>query len=596
MHQSPPLPLATRSMIVLIALLQGLLLYAIQDASDSWPFQAFGSRLRWYTWVLSIPTAVALTVVDLRDRRLWLHAALASALVLALASWIGWNLGGGTDGLRQGPLLMPFSLCMAIAVFVALPWWQFRLQHGSWKATYAALFERAWQNGLTLALAVAFTGLTWLLLWLWAALFDLVDIHFFRDLFREEAFIALATGMLFGFGVLIGRTQDRAIQVIRQVLFAVARGLLPLLAFIAVIFVVCLPFTGLEPLWRTRSAATVLLILVMLLVVFCNAVYQHESDSPAYPAWLRRLVEASLVALPVYAALALYAMALRIHQYGFTQERFWALLAALLLSGYALGYAVAALRRQGRWLQRIEPVNRWMCWAVLGVAVLANTPVLDPIRISLASQTARLQAAAPEIQRSDAINLRFDYGRRGVDVLHTLQADPRFSADLRARTLLANVLSEDPLGRAHGQRQGSISDLAMLQQQLHLAKGSIAPDPDWWQAVLAGTVDNARCLKLDERCIALRRDLDEDGLDEMLLCREPEWGGALCQLHVRDGGAWRDAGSLELPLSAEARDNPAQDPLLQGELQVHHPRWPQLSVGGGRRIAIDELPAEDEQP
>ena len=186
MNPQPPLSPASRAAIVLIALLQGLMLYAVQEAADHGPFQAFATRLCWYTWVLSVPTAVALTLVDLRDRRLLLHAALASALVLAMAGWIGWNLGGTPDDLRQAPLLLPFSVCVAVAVFVALPWWQFRLQHGHWRATYAALFERAWQNGLTLALALGFTGLTWMLLWLWAALFDLVDIHFFRDLFREK--------------------------------------------------------------------------------------------------------------------------------------------------------------------------------------------------------------------------------------------------------------------------------------------------------------------------------------------------------------------------------------------------------------------------
>ncbi|WP_252721116.1 hypothetical protein, partial [Acinetobacter nosocomialis] len=82
---------------------------------------------------------------------------------------------------------------------------------------------------------------TWLLLWLWSALFQLLDVTFFRDLFRQDAFIALATGSLAGFGVLIGRTQHRAIQITRQVLFAICRGLLPLLSFIAVLFVLSLP-------------------------------------------------------------------------------------------------------------------------------------------------------------------------------------------------------------------------------------------------------------------------------------------------------------------------------------------------------------------
>lgn len=38
MTASPALPTASRSAIVLIALLQGLMLYAAQEAADSWPF------------------------------------------------------------------------------------------------------------------------------------------------------------------------------------------------------------------------------------------------------------------------------------------------------------------------------------------------------------------------------------------------------------------------------------------------------------------------------------------------------------------------------------------------------------------------------
>jgi hypothetical protein len=289
-------------------------------------------------------------------------------------------------------------------------------------------------------------------------------------------------------------------------------------------------------------------------------------------------------------------MALRIHQYGFTQERFWALLAALLLSGYALGYAVAALHRQGRWLQRIEPVNRWMCWVVLGAAVLANTPVLDPIRISLASQMARLQATAPAIKGEDATDLRFGYGRRGAEVLKELQQDPRFRDDPRASTLIANVLSVDARQVRYGNYSDAIKDLKVLQQQLKLAKSSPAPDPDWWQALLARTVNVSSCLEMDEVCVALRRDLDGDGVDEMLLCHEPSWGGAVCRLHARDGKDWTDAGKIEFPMPSEYRGDPAYDPLLRGNLTIHPARWPQLSLGDGPRLGIEQPPVEDDTP
>lgn len=598
MHASPALPTTTRSAIVLIALLQGLMLYAADTATGSWPFDDIGNRVRWYSWVLTVPTAIALTLVELRDRRLWLHAALASVLVLGLASWIGWNVGGDAPGLDHDRLLMPFSISMAIAAFVSLPWWQFRLQEGHWHAPYAALFERAWQNGLTLALAVAFTCLTWLLLWLWAELFVLVEIHFFRSLFREDAFIALATGSLMGFGVLIGRTQHRAIQMIRSVVFAVGRGLLPLLALIAVTFVLSLPFTGLEPLWRTRSAAGLLLTLSLLLVVFVNAVYQHDNASPPYPAWLRRFIGASLLALPVYAGLALYAMGLRIGQYGWTLDRTWALLVALLVTGYAVGYALAVLRPRDHWLQRIEPVNRWMCLCVLGVALLANSPLLDPIRLSVNSQVARLQAGAPAIDVMDAETLRFGLGRRGARALEALQHDPAFSQDARARSIIAAALAKQSRyfwDQDYKQRL-TITDPVVLQQHITLAKDTPAPDPDWWRALLARQVDVGRCLRLDTACAALRRDLDADGVDEMLLCELQSYLGPRCKVHARQGAAWSDAGQVEFPVQGKHTAARANQSVRDGVLEVSPPRWGRLSLDGGPQQSLNESVPKEPHP
>ncbi len=175
------------------------------------------------------------------------------------------------------------------------------------------------------------------------------------------------------------------------------------------LFVLSLPLAGLEPLWKTRSAASLLVVVSLLLVTFTNAVYQ-QGKTPRRTLVLRRLVEASLLALPVYAALALYALGLRVVQYGWTVDRFWALLIALAVAGYALGYALAVLRRQGRWLQALEPVNRWMCWVVLALALLGNSPLLDPVRLTLSSQLERLRADPPAITSSDVNVLRSIWG------------------------------------------------------------------------------------------------------------------------------------------------------------------------------------------
>lgn len=592
MSPSTTLPPSTRSAIVLIALLQGLLLYLAQQLDGSWPLQDVGSRYRWYAWVLSVPSAIALTVVDLRDRRMWLHALLASVVVLGLASWIGWNLEG-EPGLRSEPLRMPFSLAMAIATFISLPWWQHRLQHGHWRASYDALFERAWQNGLTLALALLFTGLTWLLLWLWASLFGLLKITFFTELFRQDAFIALATGTLAGFGILIGRTQQRAIQITRQVLFAVCRGLLPLLSFITVIFTLSLPFTGLQPLWETRSATSLLLVLALLLVTFTNAVYQHDNDQPPYPRWLRRLVEASLLALPVLSALALYAVWLRIDQYGWTLERFWALLIAVLVTGYALGYALAPFGR-GRWLQRLEPANRIMCWGVLGAALLASSPLLDPIRITVASQQARLLANPDGITTADAMMLRFDLGRRGVATLRDLQQDPRFTADARAASVATQALARTAYwGGGEQVIDDGIRDLAALRKRLVLAEGSATPPDSWWDAMVARKVEAGGCLEADARCLVTTRDFDGDGQADVLLCGLIARSGAYCQLHAPGAAGWWTVGSYAfLREKTDTQAAAIEAALRSGRLTLKAPRWPELVVEGSAPSSIGNLAKE----
>ena len=88
-----------------------------------------------------------------------------------------------------------------------------------------------------------------------------------------------------------------------------------------------------------------------------NAVWQDGVDVKPYPRVLRWLIDAGLALSPIYAALALYALALRIGQYGWTDQRFWAVLVAVVLACHAVGYMAAALRRKSEWLA-------WKCGSI----------------------------------------------------------------------------------------------------------------------------------------------------------------------------------------------------------------------------------------
>jgi len=599
MHEAQELPRPTRSFIVLVALLQGGLLYLAQKGTTEgwWPFAALSGRICWYTLVLAVPTAMILSVVELRDKSFWRHAALLAALFAALAIWAVWN-ATGAPGIRSWKVLAPFGISLGIGLFIALPWWQGRLARGTWRQPYAALFEHAWQNALTLLLAALFTGICWAVLWLWAALFELVKIDFFRELFREDAFVHLATGAMAGFGILIGRTQQRPVQVARQILFAVLKGLLPLLAFIALLFAASLPFTGLQPLWHTDSAAVTLVSLIALLVIFVNAVFQEGTGPRPYPTWLRRVVEVAVLVLPLYAALALLAMGLRIGQYGWTPDRFWAGLLVLIAALHAFGYAWVVLRSRGdaHWLQRLPRVNCTLAWVAIALAVLANSPLLDPYRVTVSSQIARVSASAPTLAQDDLDQLRFDSGRRGYEALRALRANPalRDHADALAAVdrTLARMQRWGDFATARERERDLLRDEAQLRRQIAVAPGTGDIDATWWQAVLGERLKSGDCRLRGADCVVMQRDLDSDGRNEVLLCAIHAGRLAVCQVHVLHKGQWHDVGQASFYAVDKDKTWPAQEAALrQGRIALRPRRWPDLAIGDSEPQAIEPAAA-----
>jgi hypothetical protein len=569
-----PTPLA-RSFIVLAALLQGLLLYLAQTGieHDWWPFSQLGGRVCWYTLVLTIPSLMTLTVVSLGDLRFWQHVAAATALFVALAAWATWSATGAPD-LRADQVLAPFGFTLALALFIALPYLQCRLQHGSWRAPYSDLFEWGWQNALVLVLTVVFTGLCWGVLQLCAALFALIEIEFFRELFRRPAFVYLATGVMVGLGILIGRSQPQAVRVARQILLAIFKGLLPMLAVVALMFLVSLPFTGLEPLWKTRFASGTLFCLLALLVLFTNAVFQDGRGGRPYPPALRRIVEAALVAMPVFALIALHALWLRVAQYGWTQDRYWAALVGLVLLGYSIGYSASVFRRGGNWLAWLPRSNVGISLAILALVVASNSPLLDPHRLAVASQVARLDFGAPEA--SDVRHLRFDSGRRGY--LALVAARDASPADSALRTRLTRALEERlPDWERRGRATPEVApSLAEARTRLPHGGPGAAPD-DFLQALIDRRLDGAECVRPGADCVVLTRDLDDDGEAEQVLCNLSNKHWVSCWLSWREEGRWTAGGA------ATVSPGPAAENLLAalraGRVEVRPARWQVLAVG-----------------
>jgi len=578
------LPRETRRFIVLVALLQGLLLWLAQTGQEHyvWPFSELGGCICWYTLVLGLPSMMTLTVVRLRDARYWQNIAIVGIALALLAAWATWS-ATGAPGLRSSEVLGPYGATTTLALFVALPWLQCRIEYGRWCAPYADLFEHAWQNALTLALTLAFVGICWAVLTLWAELFGLVKISFFRDLFREPAFVYLATGGMAGLGILIARTQYKPIRIARQIVLAVFTGLLPLIAFIAVLFAISLVFTGLDPLWKTRHAAAILMWLIATTIVFANAVHQDGGNQAPYPAWLRRVIDAGLLALPIFAAIALYALHLRIDQYGWTQERWWATLASVVLAAYACGYAWAVLRRAGAWLAPLGKVNIVMSLVVIALIAASNSWLLDPHRLAVNDQLARWHNGRADAQHLDLDHLRFDSGRRGYIAAQTLKDDAKVKADATLADRLDKTLKRTqrfPWSNADEKRERAVTEIEQLATIVRPAANSTAPDASLLAAVLASDAATTQCRQADSECIYIAQDIDKDGSVDALLCDVDLGNAPTCQLWDHADGHWRSAARFAWYQSGPPGKDVILGELRAGKVTPLPKRWPDLQVGG----------------
>ena len=615
-----PLPRASQQAMLAAALLQGLAAYAL---TRDWPLTSFGGlplgalQSVGLSLVLAWPGFFLLCVTALRQRRLWQLLAGLALLLLGLNASVWWMSGAVAQW--PGAVWLPWALCQSLLLLMALAWAQAWLQRGSLRGLpYALLFGHAWNNALALAFALLFASLAWALLGLWAGLFSLVKVSLFAWAFSQPLFIYSASALLIGVGVLLARGQPRPLRVMLQLLLALCRLLLPLLALVLLLFVAFLPFTGLQPLWQTRHAAPLLMGVLLWLMLLVNAVYQDGSQAQAaYAPVLRALVSAALGLMPLLAALALWAVALRVRQYGWTHERVWAAAAALVLLLYALGYGAAAWPRRRPWLALLAPVNRGLSWGVMALLVLLHTPLLDPYRIGAHSQRERL-AQGQQLPTLQALqSLRFDHGRHGLAALQSLQGLPRFASA---------AVQQDMQQALQAQERRWSPSLpagdAPLQALIAVAPGQPAPADDWWQALqqpalrsdlwacqlrpqaavghtgsaaagvallgsagMAAPVDSiAQAAKAD--CVALQLALDAgDEQPRQLLCRVGS-GLPSCLVYGRDEqGRWQRQGQIRWGGLARQEREQLVQALRAGLLRTRPARWHDVAVPGA-----DSLP------
>lgn len=413
-----------RLTLALIGALQGLAIWLL---TDYWPES--GRSRAWLLGLLFFIVVQGLIVhfawTGRDQRRLWTLASAAALPFALIAWWVGLQLPSPAEQelLGRGDELRVYTWITAtsLSLYIAMPFLQIVQRNGRFEFPYPALCEHAWSNQHIGLLASGFVAVLWLLLGLWAALFRLLDIEFFSELFAKPVVIATVTGAASGFGLALGRERERVISNMRGITLAMLRSLLPLVAGVALLFLAALASGGLDLLWSTRRPAFLLLSWSALLLVMINAAWGDGREPPA-AAWFRRLTEAGIVAMLLFVCIAGYGLAVRIQHYSLTPPRIYGAVAATILGLHAIGYLWARLDRHGPWLGRLPAVNLGLAPLVVAVALLLHTPPFDPLRISARAQAERLIDGRVSAAEFDFYYMYHSLGRSGAEWLARLMA------------------------------------------------------------------------------------------------------------------------------------------------------------------------------
>lgn len=558
-----------------IGLIQGLGLWWLHRSSEhinflTWPAtqpMVFGPLLL----VIAFLPIILLAGVGRMRLRTLIVWAVAAAVILALL--------GLHDVARQSvqdpdypPYLSPPLILFAIAaLFIGHHLIAPADLERRWIASFPAYFDTTWKAGVQLALSIGFTGVFWILLFLGAALFRIIGLRFLEDVISEDWFWVPVTTFVFAVAVHLTDVRDGLIRGVRTVVLMLLSWLLLVMTVLVAGFLAALPFTGLEGLWATGSATSLVLAAAAALIILINTAYQDGRIDNLPPAVLRIAVRVAAVLITPLIAIAFWGLALRIGQHGLTPDRIIATACAVVGAAYAVGYGFAALSpfwRKGDWMRPLERTN--VATALLAVALILAlfSPLLDPARLSVNDQVARLERGAVPADKFDYRFLRFESGKAGEAALARLarSTDAAVATRAKAAQKVENRF-DDVVTAEEAARPPSIE---------MWPAGSALPPRFMASANEDGQLQHCQYANF---CIATRRDLDADGKPEILVAGHDD-----IEIYVgSEAGDWRRAGVLEQPCRNLRGPDP-RDALKSGRLRPVAPRWPDLDLGdGGQR-------------
>ncbi|MYM27336.1 DUF4153 domain-containing protein [Duganella sp. CY15W] len=575
-------------------LVQGLLLYWLYAAGRDgvWPATEPYLMVPLLTALVIMPVLLISSLGHLRPRQIviWLLAVLAVLLAFSAHDvWRGLNSHPFMMGWDHRPSHTPSFLMVFFSVvffFIAHTLVRAGAHDGRRIARYGTYFETAWKHAIQLLFSGFFVGALFFVLYLGAELFMLVKLKFLHQMLQESWFNVPVICTAFSCAMHVTDVRPSIVRGIRTLLLVLMSWILPVAVVLVTGFLCSLPFTGLKALWETRHATSVLLGVAAVLLVLINAAFQN-GDAKVTLALRVSARTAAILILPV-VMVGVYALGLRVHQYGWTSDRVVAAACLLVAAFYAAGYLWAAYQYE-TWLNPVTIVNVLAAFLVLAVLLALFTPIADPARIGVNSQMARLAKGKTKVADFDFRYLRFEggrYGRAALEALKLRSTGPDAAALQRgAAEALAWTDTDRWKAASLSTTPVAVADnLTVWPAKATLPASFLAQK---WDAI----PDNQKpdCLSRKEgKCDAILIDADSDGKPEVLLVEQHSpWGGQLFA-EGRDG-QWTVVASISYRHLA---CKPLMEKLRKGEYTLEAPRYKELNVGG-RQVQLDPVYEQD---
>jgi hypothetical protein len=480
------------------------------------------------------------------------------AVAIGLGLLISWNVWQEYYAINKIAPLFVFALIQIgiIATTFAQAWKADKPHY-----VYTDLFENGWNNHFFFLFSGLLTGGFLLILLLGTTLFDSIGLDV-SDIIWNKHVTPIIIATLVGAGIGISREHESLIFKIRSVFFALFKVMAYLAAAIVILFAISLPFSW-QGLFGNDSTSIILLSLVGVSILLLNTLVDEESKPIA--VWSNRIFRVQIALLSVFSLLSIYAIIVRIQQYGLMPNRIVALSIAIMLGLYSISYGYQMLKRCGQWDKGIAASNPLLAIVWLGVLVALSTPLLDPVRLSVNSQLERLQSGKTSVETFDFYALKYRLGKAGEEALEEI----RGWKDHQDYALLEKYIDKP------SSRRDPPSKPLMFTM--------LGEKPPHFSA-LKESYSAYRCNK-EKPCFVKMLDMNRDTIKEAVVIdfRNSYISVDILQYEAKNTKGekkWVHQRSLSTYLSSNQSVEQSIEALKAGELKLLRPRYDDLQLGG----------------